>query len=58
MDAAHPGGGADAQGQLRRQERVRHDPELQGHAGCLHQAKDHRGALGFLLPRMNEILLC
>ncbi|KAJ6824302.1 microtubule-associated protein RP/EB family member 1C-like [Iris pallida] len=37
-----PGAGADAQGQLRREERVRDDPELQGPSGRLQQAQDHQ----------------
>ena len=37
------GDGADAQGQLRRQERVRDDPELQGPSRCLQQTQNHQG---------------
>lgn len=37
------GDGADAQSELRRQERVRDDPELQGSAGRFQQAQDLQG---------------
>jgi hypothetical protein len=45
-----PGGGAHAQGQLRRQDGVRHDPELQSAAGCFQQAQNYQGENGFVPP--------